>query len=849
VVQAELGGNVALDNVEHARQALAKSDLAGALFHVSSALATEPQNREWRAILDDAIRKAPDPMVFVRKDEAKADYITAATRGYVHAFKNEWVDAFATVADVCAARPDAPFMLWATEWVTRPEAVAAVGAEDLEKRIVPSILRMISSCPSPVNPEDERRKNVDAVSTVLGAFYQQHPQHPFLVFAIASTLRRQGQFDSAIQFASFAYQLKNDWNTTIGVACAYRDAKKVDEAVQWFRHAHSQRPDDVAALLDVGDTYLDADRFDEAIAAYREVLAKAPKDDWAETSILYANYKKSNATSAQQAEADFMTLFEASGRSQRAKELYFKIVGDHPYFTWLPHPGDSTYFAARQVVADLTRRPPASPTLGIDIHLQHMEAPSALRAFKLWTEARGWNGVGMRAKVEGVQEPDTRFAKGQVDFTLWAFDDKVPRPNCPQPDPRVAQAIAAIAVKPYSLSVWEKDAKALAAQMGPAWLNQLLFTMVQPPNLPQLNYDPFFWVQKCQVAIALVIANLDQGWEGSARKRALESLARGPVDWTVDAAVIAMGWLAKNDPAIRPSVEQFFGWLETQIPKTGFTCYEYPLVNVWRNLGGHSPEQQKKLDLWKIRCESQKIEFAEEKHAGLTLEDYAKLSAERDQIMLRAASGPGGGMGMAAQAAGGALLGGLAKGFLGGMAGNVAGNALQGAGNSMGYMGELQQLCVKYKIPQLQGGLLGRVPQWDQRIQGDAQLQKKFLELQQKASLAAAGVSAQEQRAMQQVMSGGMDVESMKQNHQVAVQQIESGHGGDPDPVVFPGSKIAKLSDYVGLLKGMQGGDFNGALRKYGLDMGSYTQVAQVWGAKLASDPVLNAKFGKMMSG
>ena len=128
---------------------------------------------------------------------------------------------------------------------------------------------------------------------------------------------------------------------------------------------------------------------------------------------------------------------------------------------------------------------------------------------------------------------------------------------------------------------------------------------------------------------------------------------------------------------------------------------------------------------------------------------------------------------MAAQAAGGALLGGLAKGFLGGMAGNVAGNALQGAGNSMGYMGDLQQLCVKYKIPQLQGGLLGRVPQWDQRIQNDAQVQKRFLAFQQKAALAAAGVSEQEQRAMQQVMSGSGDIESMKQNHQVAVQQVK----------------------------------------------------------------------------
>jgi hypothetical protein len=66
---------------------------------------------------------------------------------------------------------------------------------------------------------------------------------------------------------------------------------------------------------------------------------------------------------------------------------------------------------------------------------------------------------------------------------------------------------------------------------------------------------------------------------------------------------------------------------------------------------------------------------------------------------------------------------------------------------------------------------------------------------------------------------------------------------------VFPGQKVAKLSDYVGLIKGMQGGDMMGALKRYGLDMGAYMQVAQAWGAKLASDPMLNAKFSKMLSG
>ncbi len=34
-----------------------------------------------------------------------------------------------------------------------------------------------------------------------------------------------------------------------------------------------------------------------------------------------------------------------------------------------------------------------------------------------------------------------------------------------------------------------------------------------------------------------------------------------------------------------------------------------------------------------------------------------------------------------------------------------------------------------------------------------------------------------------------------------------------------------------------------------GLDIGMCGQVAQAWGVKPASDPVLNARFGKMMTG
>jgi len=70
---------------------------------------------------------------------------------------------------------------------------------------------------------------------------------------------------------------------------------------------------------------------------------------------------------------------------------------------------------------------------------------------------------------------------------------------------------------------------------------------------------------------------------------------------------------------------------------------------------------------------------------------------------------------------------------------------------------------------------------------------------------------------------------------------------GDPDPTVFPGQRVARLSEYVALMKGMQTGDMMGALSRAGLDMSSYQQVATQWGQKLAADATLHARFARMM--
>jgi len=91
-----------------------------------------------------------------------------------------------------------------------------------------------------------------------------------------------------------------------------------------------------------------------------------------------------------------------------------------------------------------------------------------------------------------------------------------------------------------------------------------------------------------------------------------------------------------------------------------------------------------------------------------------------------------------------------------------------------------------------------------------------------------------------------MDMHLRMAQAQQAQAQVAAGDS-DPDPVVFPGQRVARLSDYVGIMKGMQSGNMMGALAKYGLDMMSYGTVAQAWGAKMAADPVLTEKFSKMM--
>lgn len=139
------------------------------------------------------------------------------------------------------------------------------------------------------------------------------------------------------------------------------------------------------------------------------------------------------------------------------------------------------------------------------------------------------------------------------------------------------------------------------------------------------------------------------------------------------------------------------------------------------------------------------------------------------------------------------------------------------------------------------------IPAWQEALNASPDLHDFFLDLKQRLEMEAMGVSGEEVGALRQIQAGEQDMHLRMAQQQQAQREVAEGGGGDPDPEVFPGQPVARLSDYVAILKGMQSGDMNGALARYGLDMMSYGAVASAWGAKMAADPTLTEKFHRMM--
>ncbi|MBN1947057.1 MAG: tetratricopeptide repeat protein [Bradymonadales bacterium] len=589
--------------VRTAEEDFRRGNLAQAVYGLGMVLSTNPQNGSWRIMLNRICEQmGPDAPTLVPAEQVGTDPVKAAIRAYLLASVERYEQAIELLLQAAASRPDIPYLLWAVEWLRRPGVSHGLPFEFIFTSVLGGIARFTADLPSPLAEEDPRRKTVKAAADTLGLLRNVHPMAPHLLISSVLVLRRLAEWEDAIELAKQAIQLLPGWETTAGLAAVYCDAGLEDRALVTYQEAIGIDPDQIAPYLDTGDTYLKTERYQAAINAFQEALAIEPDNARAQASKAYARYKVTGE------ERELATLVRFAERSRRGWKLLCEVQPPHPYIHFLPGPVDQSADSLSAFMDRLAGQPSTPPSGRLTLTMACPESPSVITAFRLWCASRGID-VKVEIRVNRVPAPDPRVAKSPVELSLWRYEGATPISTIDPPDAQVVAAIAELAAEPYNLPLWEPQARQLASQLGTTRLLSLLGCMVHPPPLPE-GMNPFAWVQRVQQAAALVIAYLDSGWSDSLRKRALTALAIGPVDWCVDASLVALAWIAHQEQVARPDVEYLFGWLSSQLPGEGCaSCYEYPLICSWLFLGTQYEAARTRLVSWRKRLEEKKVRW------------------------------------------------------------------------------------------------------------------------------------------------------------------------------------------------------------------------------------------------
>jgi len=254
------------------------------------------------------------------------------------------------------------------------------------------------------------------------------------------------------------------------------------------------------------------------------------------------------------------------------------------YLSFLPEPAEATINVLRQIQArdNLEVRGGS-----VGIKLSCLESPSSRMAVEQSLERMG---IRPDLSVEHVPSPDPRRARGDVDWLLWQYEGTTPKPGLPVPSSTVVSVVERLAGQVYDLQDWKDLAKESAGQLAAEFgdtpeslydlAGDLLAVMVYPPCEPD-GQSSWGWIQRVQIAAALIVANLDRGWEKSVRRLALQSLIRGPVDWSTEAGILALSQLdtePDTSEAARREIQSLYRELVENLPDTGYCCYLYMLA-------------------------------------------------------------------------------------------------------------------------------------------------------------------------------------------------------------------------------------------------------------------------------
>lgn len=496
-----------------------------------------------------------------------------AIRAYIDASLGRLDEAVDLLLQAFKAQPQTPYVAWLERWRELPGFAQAL----VPGRVLSTTAETVSRSPEYAADRKRDRTALANVARLLDVATDASPDQDFLWFLRCVALRKLGRFDEAARVGNEAMRRRPSFHVEVALGGLYKEQGRYAEAVDHYKGALRYEATTQGATPtvrnDIADNLVRLGQLDEALGWYREMLRFDPQDPWALPSSLYFMEILEPGTGN---DARLQEYARQHPDNDRATDLVGRLEDRATrYLTRLPQASEATVNIGRHLLAkaaDMDTRKGSKVSLSVS----HLESPSARLAIELQM-AMIAPQLLVEFGVAAVPTPDTRQPLRPVDFVLWRYEGMTPSPNVAPPPAPVAEAVAAIAREPYHIEAWRTRAGALAGQLGPGALPALLGVLVHPPMPPQ-SVPMWDWMRQVQMAGVLTIAQLDAGWDGSVRRKALLSLAYGPMDWTGEMAVVVLTDLARREPVIAPEVAGIFDDLFQLRPNEGAWVLREPLL-------------------------------------------------------------------------------------------------------------------------------------------------------------------------------------------------------------------------------------------------------------------------------
>lgn len=554
---------------ELARRALSDHDYQHAAHHIAVALAGDPGRTRWLSLLDELIASTQDDLLPVKDPSKPRSYAEEALRAYCSYKKGKINEAVVSLCMVANAKQDVNYLgAWLLSWLADDHSIAALKPENI--LLLGSVI--MNRFPEYEGSSPARRSELAEYERVFQNYFRLNPEaDPAISYARTTMLRKLGRHEEAIAVAT-ELTSRNACFGHLARAMALRARDRYDEALDSFKLALAARPDETAIMLDIADTYLQQQRLNESLRWYESAMEAAPDSDWALASVYYCR-----ARIAQSSEWVAALLKLARAGNKRAHELQRLLAS--PWYGYLPEPDDASAHGLRSIMEARERDEiEESP---VKMSLSQLEAPSCLMALHMQLQAM--NMSVSELSIAEVQQPDPRIATGDVTYILWRYEDKVAFPVPPPPGTKVTNLVAEMARTPFDYWRSWRQARLAADQLTVSDIQELLGVMVHPPALEN-GYNALQWIPRVQLAATQIIANIDNEWDNSLRKTVLFDLARGPMDWSIEAAIIALTQLCLVDQAPLDQVVKLYAELLDRIPRNAPCCYALALLYNWAML-------------------------------------------------------------------------------------------------------------------------------------------------------------------------------------------------------------------------------------------------------------------------